>query len=212
MTPRRITLALWLLAMGALPWLIRPRVARPAVPPLADLPRRLGPWRSTPAPFRPRQTGFAALFAEPGYDRLSRIYRRADGVAFEVQLFYAPARAPDNRLTYFPVTCLHGGYEEVTGADVTFGENRPARQIRVRGKNGEHAMLLYWLQSPGRSSRSPASHLYWLYLQDVLGRRTDGVLVKIADTAPPSSARDRALADLARHLAAAVDAWFAAKP
>ena len=207
MSLARRGLIVWMLGLAALPWLVNWQAPRPDGPPLSTLPQRAGPWQGTPGALASRQEMLAFGMENLYDDALLRRYRGPGG-DFEVQIFYCRSRRPRNRLTNTTnlVNCLHGHYRRV-GDEVLSLPPLRLRQLRLH-RHDQHATVLFWLQSPGKTSPAGFEHLLWQYWQDLLLRRSDGCFVKIAYNGPPRTGQDKALRRLAHSLHQQVDAWL----
>lgn len=208
---RSIATAIWALVM-LVPYMWTPSDSI-TVPPLqlASLPLHIEAWTGDDSGFRPRQHAFLNTFQQPGYQALTRIYHHESGVSAEVQLFYVPRRDEKNLLGQFPLSCLHGGFFSQTVTTLPLRAQPPAtaQQAKLQGKSGEGALMISWCQSAdGTISPTPLEHLWWQYEADLLGRRTDCILVTISRAMPMQPGDEIKLATLARACEAEVARLF----
>jgi len=210
MRPGVWALAAWLVLGAA----VGPAVSWPARvprgPSLQAIPREIGAWRSRRAALTSRQNMLAFGVAHLYDEHLVRIYTRAGAPDLEVQVFYCGSRRPRNRLTntLHKANCLHGHYTSVERQAVDLAPGVQVTRLRL-ARGARASTVLYWLQSPERTSAQGFSHLVWQYAQDARRARSDGCFVKIAYYGPPVLEHDQALTAFAARMHAVVDAWLA---
>ena len=75
-------------------------------------------------------------------------------------------------------------------------------------KEDQYSTVLYWLQSPNKTSAGGFEHLLWLYRQDLLLKRTDGCFVKLAYYGRATPDADAQLLQLGKLYHQALSAWL----
>jgi|GEM_PF-3259900 len=181
----------------------------PRGPSLHAIPREIGPWRSRRAALTPHQDMLAFGAANLYDEHLVRVYTRSGAPDLEVQVFYCGSRRPRNGLTntLHKVNCLHGHYTSVERQAVDLAPGVRATRLRL-ARGARASTVVYWLQSPGRTSAQGFAHLVWQYARDARRARSDGCFVKIAYYGPPAAGHDQALTAFAAQMHGVVDAWL----
>jgi len=185
---RRLLLltAIVLASFGLRTWL----AAAPVIPqrqPLADFPRRLGPWVLTTEGVM--DAGDEKVLAADDY--LLRQYGNSDRQSANLFIaYYRSQRAGESM--HSPKNCLSGsGWEPIETGRIDLGRDSEGRPMEVNRfvveKDGDRALVLYWYQAHGRV----IANEYWgkLYLVwDALrSHRRDGALVRIVVPIVPGS-------------------------
>lgn len=211
MIAARWTLAVWLLLAAALPALVAWRTPAPVTPPMADL--RLAPpgWRAGPGALTPVQRFFVLeKDGRPFLDEmLLKTFHDGRGGRIEAQLFYHRTRR-NNAWGDFSdmVNCWHGRFRRVETRTVSLDDDAPATLMTMR-RDDESAVVLYWMQSSGRTSANGWRHVAWQYAQALGMRRNDACFVKLSYSGPLTPERVRGLVDAGRHVHRRVDRWLA---
>jgi EpsI family protein len=161
--------------------------------PLREFPAEVSPWRSEDRPYKPDVE--QAIGAD---DYINRVY---SGGTLPIQLFvgyYKDQRSGDR--IHSPRNCLPGsGWEPVHSGRVQIGseQGRPVMVNEVLVEQGtSRDMVLYWYQSHRRIIASEYWAKYWLVVDALRHRTTDGAMVRIWTTAADGdgNARSRATA------------------
>ena len=210
MKPSVLLLAAWMALAAALPRLVTWSAPVPDGPPLAALEPPEG-WRVGEGKLN-RFQGMLRFATSEIYDDSLLLQLEHPGLPpVEVQIFYCNSRRPRNRLTNTVnmINCLHGHFRDVEqhAAELRTPAPVPAELLHLR-RDERSSALLYWLQSPGKTSADDFEHLLWLYRQDLMRRRTDGCFVKLAYYGKPDPRRDRALLELGAAGHDAVKKWL----
>jgi hypothetical protein len=207
----KILVLAWLVVACALPEFVAWREPVPQGAPLAALPYKSGNWQGIDSKLRPEQTLLQAVGGKYD-DQIFRIYKNPAGLEIEAQIFYCATRRPHNRLTTSLnfVNCLHGGYQQVALTTLALKPDLPVGYIVVR-KGEAAAALMYWLQSPGKTSADGFSHALWQYEQNLQLSRADGCFVKLAVAGERTPEKEAALAELAKLLHGKIETWLLAR-
>jgi len=166
--------------------------------PLRDFPPAIDVWQSRDLPYEPEVV--EAIGAD---DYINRIY---SGGTPPIELYigyYKDQRSGDR--IHSPKNCLPGsGWEPVRSGKIQIGSagGRPVivnEYLVERGKSRD--MVLYWYQTHRRIISSEYWAKYWLVVDGLRYRRTDGTMVRIWTTAADGdeSAQARAT-DFARRV------------
>jgi EpsI family protein len=159
--------------------------------PLREFPVVVSLWRSEDRPYKPDVV--KAIGAD---DYINRVY---SGGALPIQLFigyYKDQRSGDR--IHSPKNCLPGsGWEPVRSGRLQIGSER-GRPVMVNEfvveQGTSRDMVLYWYQSRRRIIASEYWAKYWLVVDGLRDRTTDGAMVRIWTTAADGeeNARTRA--------------------
>lgn len=180
-------LLLGIIATHSIPSPNIPEVHRP----LRDFPTAVALWHSEDLPYEAEVV--EAIGAD---DYINRVY---SGVTPPIELYigyYKDQRSGDR--IHSPKNCLPGsGWEPVHSAQLQIGsvEGRPVvvnEYLVEQGTNRD--MVLYWYQTRRRVIASEYWAKYWLVVDGLRHRSTDGTMVRIWTTAADGeeSARARA--------------------
>ena len=174
----------------------------PSVPqahrPLRDFPAAIAFWHSQDLPYEADVV--QAIGAD---DYINRVY---SGGTLPIELYigyYKDQRSGDR--IHSPKNCLPGsGWEPVRSAQIQicFAEGRPVVVNEYLVEQGtSRDMVLYWYQTRRRIIASEYRAKYWLVVDGLRHRSTDGTMVRIWTTAADGeeSARARAT-DFARRI------------
>jgi EpsI family protein len=178
------------------------RIAPPNVPPahrpLREFPAVIAARQSQDFPYEPDVV--EAIGAD---DYINRVYL-GDVPPVELYVgYYGDERSGDR--IHSPRNCLPGsGWEPVRSAQLEIGslEGRPAVVNEYVVEQGaRRALVLYWYQTRHRVIASEYAAKYWLVVDGVRRRSTDGTMVRIWTTTADgdASAQTRA-ADFARQV------------
>ncbi len=137
-------------------------------------------------------------------DYLNRVYSGEKTIPIELYIgYYRDPRSGDR--IHSPKNCLPGsGWEPVHSAELQLGslDGLPVVVNEYLVEQGtSQAMVLYWYQTRRRVISSEYSAKYWLVVDGLRHRSTDGTMVRIWTTSADGelSARTRA-ADFARQV------------
>jgi EpsI family protein len=177
---------------------IAPRNVPPAHRPLSEFPEVIAATHSRNFPYEPNVV--EAIGAD---DYINRVY---SGETPRVELYvgyYGDQRSADR--IHSPKNCLPGsGWEPVHSTQLALGslEGHPVVVNEYLVEQGaRQAMVLYWYQTRHRVIASEYAAKFWLVVDGLRHRSTDGTMVRIWTTSADgeSSARTRA-ADFARQV------------
>ena len=166
--------------------------------PLRDFPTAIGLWHSEDFPYD------AEVVEAVGAD--DYINREYSGVTPPIELYigyYKDQRSGDR--IHSPKNCLPGsGWEPIYSAQLQIGsvEGRPVVVNEYVVEQGtSRDLVLYWYQTRRRIIASEYWAKYWLVVDGLRNRSTDGTMVRIWTTAADGeeSARVRAT-DFASHI------------
>jgi EpsI family protein len=152
--------------------------AIPPSPPLAQMPRSLGPWQFQSDGVIEQEV-LDVLKAD---DILSRTYMSASGE--QANLYIAAFRSQRNgKSPHSPKNCLPGSgwsplVEDETSIDV--GEPAPIVVNRYIVSHGnDRSLVLYWYQSRGRVVASEYKAKFWVVADAMRYNRTDTAIVRV---------------------------------
>ena len=166
--------------------------------PLREFPAAIAFWHSQDLPYEAD-----AVEAIGVDDYINRVY---SGGTLPIELYigyYKDQRSGDR--IHSPKNCLPGsGWEPVRSAQIQIGstEGRPVLVNEYLVRQGTSlAMVLYWYQTRRHIIASEYRAKYWLVVDGLRHRTTDGTMVRIWTTAADGeeSARTRAM-DFASHV------------
>jgi EpsI family protein len=142
-------------------------------------------------------------------DRLLRTYRRSDGCEIDIQVFYMNARRNHFWGTEYlrVIQCWYGHYRRVESRPVRIGAEAMANCLLLT-RGGTTSSLLYWMQSPGRTSLSGWAHDLWQCRQNLAFSRSDGCVVVVASRWARRAEREQQILAVARHLHRRLDRWL----
>ncbi len=170
-------------------------------PPLAQLP--------LPAGTKTETAPALADFAATCDDHVARRITLDRKTFATLHIFYCRTRQPDNRLTGFETYQRQhvAGARRRTNSIVTLEGGSSAIRLQIENDGGSRT-LLYWYQSPGRTSASPASHLLRQFTEELQCRRSDGcvVLLELAGRRPDEA--ESKLIELASTLHPTIETWL----
>ena len=159
--------------------------------PLREFPAAIDLWRSRDVPYEAEVV--RAIGAD---DYINRVY---SGAAPSIELYigyYRDERSGER--IHSPKNCLPGsGWEPVRSSQIQIGsiDGRPVlvnEYLVEQGSNRD--MVLYWYQTRGRIIASEYWAKYWLVVDGLRHRTTDGTMVRIWTTAADGEERARARA------------------
>jgi EpsI family protein len=166
--------------------------------PLRDFPAAIDLWHSRDLPYEAEVV--EAIGAD---DYINRVYSGGTP-SIELYIGYYKDQRSGERI-HSPKNCLPGsGWEPVRSAQIQIGasDGRPVlvnEYLVEQGRNRD--MVLYWYQTRRRIIASEYWAKYWLVVDGLRNRSTDGTMVRIWTTAADGeeSARARAT-DFASHI------------
>jgi len=148
--------------------------------PLEEFPVNIGSWHGEDRPFD------AQVVGELGADEyLNRIYR-GDEQPVELYIgFYGDEHSGD--AIHSPKNCLPGaGWVPLRSADVQIGRAN-GRSLLVNEylveKGSNRDLVLYWYQAHGRVVASEYHAKFWLVVDALRRKGTDGALIRVWTTA-----------------------------
>lgn len=155
---------------------IRPEAIAPG-PPLAQVPKMLGPWQFAADGVIDQET-LDVLKAD---DILNRVYTEGPRAAY---IFVAAFRSQRNgKAPHSPKNCLPGsGWTPLNSGEVAIdvGANAPITVNRYVVAHGDQrSLVLYWYQSRGRVVASEYTAKFWVMADAVRLNRTDTALVRV---------------------------------
>ena len=146
---------------------------------LEEFPSRIGEWREVSEEL----FGERVLRVLGADDYLNRGYVHPSGASVWLYIgYYRSQRHGD--LIHSPKHCLPGsGWQPLVSDRITVdvpgrGEVRINRYLIQKG--GERQLVLYWYQSRGRTIASEYMRRFWLVVDAMTRRRTDGALVEVS--------------------------------
>src|ERR1700682_6056309 len=176
----------------------RPKDAAGPQRPLREFPSAIGFSHSEDRPYE-----IQVVQAIGADDYINRVYL---GSAPPIELYigyYKDQRSGDR--IHSPKNCLPGsGWEPIHSGQIQIGsaEGRPVFVNEYLVEQGSRrAMVLYWYQTRRRIIASEYWAKYWLVVDGLRHRSTDGTMVRIWTTAADGEERARArAADFASHV------------
>ena len=159
--------------------------------PLREFPVAIELWHSKDHPYKPDVV--EAIGAD---DYINRVYSGGTPPIALYIGYYKDQRSGDR--VHSPKNCLPGsGWEPIRSAQIQIGsaEGRPVFVNEYLVEQGSRrAMVLYWYQTRQRIIASEYWAKYWLVVDGLTHRTTDGTMVRIWTTAADGedSARARA--------------------
>lgn len=136
-----------------------------------------------------------------------------DHTQIRLHIVYAADRRPDNILTDYLKRLLshyqHKGtyYHELV--DIKPGVQ--ANLIRFQATTG-YKNIIWFMQSPGKTSTRSLSHLLWQYGRELIPGRTDGCGISLTYDGPPQPTYDDLLIDLAGYYHDQINDWLNYRP
>lgn len=209
MNKRLLILTLWLTATVLIQVFVKPDSVIPNLKPLDNIPLNIKNWHGEKSNLSASQD-MLKYRIENSYDEfILRNYIDDTGFKVEVQVFYCNSRIPRNRLTgtLNKINCLHGHFYFLNELKTEITENAKASMLYL-GRNGIESIVIYWLQSKGKTSSTGNEHLIWQYKQSLKYKRTDGCFVKIAYYGTQTPEKNHKLQIFAKLLHAEVDRWL----
>jgi len=165
---------------------------------LREFPAAIAFWHSQDLPYETD-----AVEAIGVDDYINRVYSGGT-LPIELYIGYYKDQRSGNRI-HSPKNCLPGsGWEPVRSAQIQIGstEGRPVLVNEYLVRQGTSlAMVLYWYQTRRHIIASEYRAKYWLVVDGLRHRTTDGTMVRIWTTAADGEERARTRAmDFARHI------------
>jgi EpsI family protein len=166
--------------------------------PLAGFPPEIGGWSSG----LPQTLAPDLLAALRLQDYLLADFRRVGDPAPPVNFYVAYySRQRIGGMTHSPSSCIPGAgwrilADAVCAAPLADGADQPVRRILV-GKGEARQLVYYWFDQRCRSLTSQTALKWWLLVDSIRLRRSDGALVRLATALTPGEAEaagDRRLA------------------
>jgi len=166
--------------------------------PLREFPAAIDLWHSKDHPYKPDVV--EAIGAD---DYVNRVYSGGTPPIALYIGYYKDQRSGDR--IHSPKNCLPGsGWEPIHSAQIQIGsaEGRPVFVNEYLVEQGSRrAMVLYWYQTRQRIIASEYWAKYWLVVDGLKHRSTDGTMVRIWTTAADGEDNARARAtDFASHV------------
>jgi exosortase D (VPLPA-CTERM-specific) len=182
----------------------RPAEMIPARETLSEFPMQIGPWSGRPQSLEGVYTDQLKLddYLLADYD---------DGAGRPVNLYVAYYNSQrKGEAVHSPRSCLPGGgwqvrrFEQRDLGDITIG-GAPLRVNRtIVELDGHRQLVYYWFQQRGRVITNEFAVKWYLLWDSITRHRTDGALVRLIVSLPPTADEaeaDRRLTDLVRRIA-----------
>lgn len=159
---------------------------------LEEFPSRIGEWREVSEEL----FGERVLEVLGADDYLNRGYVHRSGASVWLYIgYYRSQRQGD--LIHSPKHCLPGsGWQPLVSDRITVdvpGRGRVRINRYLIQKGGERQLVLYWYQSRGRTIASEYIRRFWLVVDAMTRRRTDGALVEVSAPVPTEGSMEAVL-------------------